>query len=244
MLPISKLSSALAKKLEQLIIWSQPCLICESINQQAICTDCYLSLPQIKEQTNLCSHCLLPLTSINSQCQNCNTNNFYFTTIVAAFAYQTPLKQLLHQLKYYARLEYVSGMSQIFYQQLKQQLTIIPDAILPVPLHPKKQHQRGFNQVDELLREFKRHHPKIPVIQAKRIKNTQQQAQLNRAERLTNLQNAFSLNTPLNNQHIAIVDDVVTSATTVNELAKTCLSLGAKRVDVWCFLRAQDHLDN
>ena len=91
----------------------------------------------------------------------------------------------------------------------------------------------------ELLREFRQLNPQVQLIQAHRTKETQAQATLNRQQRLSNLNNAFSIQANLRGKSIAIVDDVVTSGTTVNELAKLCQQLGAAHVEIWCLMRAQ-----
>ena len=105
-------------------------------------------------------------------------------------------------------------------------------------MHSSKQQQRGFNQVHELLQEFRQIHPHIPLLKIQRHKNTLPQAQLNRNQRIQNLHQAFDIKQDLTGLHIAIVDDVVTTGSTVNELAKICRNLGAKQVDIWCLMRA------
>lgn len=91
----------------------------------------------------------------------------------------------------------------------------------------------------ELLREFLQLNPTLKPLQIQRNKETLQQASLNRQQRLSNLSKAFTVNHDLNGKKVVIVDDVVTSGSTVNEIAKLCKQLGAVQVEIWCLMRAQ-----
>lgn len=165
--------------------------------------------------------------------------------MIAASPYAFPLANLLHRLKYAGKIEYSNLLSQLLWHGLAPQLNKLPEVIIPVPLHLNRHKQRGFNQVDELLGEIIRRYPYITILRCQRYKDTLQQSTLNRQQRLANLTNAFKFNTRpsvLVNKHIALVDDVVTTGTTVNELAKLCKQNGARQIDVWCFLRAHGEL--
>lgn len=143
------------------------------------------------------------------------------------------------QLKYSGRLDYSNLLSQLFWNGIARHLHKLPDIIIPIPLHNKKHKQRGFNQSYELIREFTRLNPGVTVARVKRTKNTLQQANLNREQRISNIAGAFTITgNNLSNKVVAIIDDVVTTGSTVNELAKLCKSLGAKEVEIWCLMRA------
>lgn len=223
--------------LDRLLIWEQRCILCGDQSQQQLCPECFATL-KVERHLPRCPNCLIYLPPKEIHCQNCQDNNFYFDRIIAACEYKFPLTHVLHQLKYHSRLEYSNSLSQIFQQRLAAQLTHLPDLLIPVPLHISRQQQRGFNQSMELLRQFHRHYPQIPIIQITRAKATQSQATLNRTQRLHNLKDAFLVNHNLENKHIALIDDVVTTGTTVNELARLCKQRGARQVDVWCLMRA------
>ncbi len=218
------------------------CVLCLSPSNAQICLECYQSLcrPLLKPH---CHRCLVNLPPKEIICHNCKENNFYFDRIIAAFTYATPLSKVLHKLKYHGQLEYSSLLSQLFWAEISKRVYELPEVIIPVPLHPNKHKLRGFNQVYEILREFRQLNPQIPIIKFKRIKDTANQALLTRNDRAENLANAFYAgNIQLTGQYVVIVDDVVTTATTVNELAKLCKNLGATKVDIWCLMRAEDKL--
>ncbi|MEN9946486.1 MAG: hypothetical protein RLZZ293_872 [Pseudomonadota bacterium] len=214
--------------------------MCGGINQQSICRSCQDSLSIIPSQQH-CPRCLVAIEPKQIVCNNCYANNFAFTKIVAAYQYAFPLDRLLHGLKYNHNLAYSGVLSHLFWQRISEQLNQLPDLVIPVPLHRSKQQLRGFNQVHELLSEFHKAHSQIPILNILRNRATIAQASLNRQQRLINLQNAFSLdNLNLQGKRIVLVDDVVTTGSTINELAKQCLHLGAKHIEVWCLMRALD----
>ncbi|GAA0204584.1 hypothetical protein GCM10009123_09990 [Kangiella japonica] len=111
-----------------------------------------------------------------------------------------------------------------------------PEAILAVPLHPKRLQERGFNQ-SEIITKHLSQSLGIPTAgNLIRVKNTPHQIGLSEKQRRKNLNNAFDVRGTLPS-HIALVDDVVTTGSTVNEATKLCLRYGAQRVDVWCLAK-------
>lgn len=237
MLSVTKLYRLLNNYIDKLIIPEPQCVLCTSVSQEAICRDCYQALVRLPLQSR-CPRCLWTLPPKEISCSNCKEHQFQFDRIIASYSYAFPLDKVLQQLKYHEKIEYTTALSQLFWSAIAPHLTKLPDAIIPVPLHHKKHKIRGFNQVHELLREFHQLNPQVPILNITRHKETQPQATLNRLQRAHNLANAFEIKADLRGKHIALVDDVVTTATTVNELAKLCKQRGATQVDVWCLMRA------
>ena len=114
----------------------------------------------------------------------------------------------------------------------------MPELLLPVPLHPKRLRERGFNQALEIARPLGRRF-QIPVEAraCRRIRATRPQSELALAERRGNLRGAFAVRGALTARHLAIVDDVVTTGATVSALARVLLRQGVQRVDVWAVAR-------
>jgi len=108
-----------------------------------------------------------------------------------------------------------------------------------VPLHPARLRQRGFNQALELARALSRRLA-IPVDTRSclRIRQTLPQAELDRKRRIKNLRGAFSVDGLVGARHVAVLDDVVTTASTTGELAKALQRAGVARVEVWAAARA------
>lgn len=114
-----------------------------------------------------------------------------------------------------------------------------PDVLLAVPLHSKRLSERGFNQ-SELIAEHIHKGTGIPLMhhQLKRTINTQSQTSLKAAERRKNLKDAFQYSGVNTIKSVAIIDDVVTTGSTANEIAKTLKQHGVERVEIWAFARA------
>ncbi len=123
--------------------------------------------------------------------------------------------------------------------QRLQAETPLPELIIPVPLHHARYRSRGFNQAIEISRPLSAT-LKIPMDNhaVKRIINTSSQSELHAKERHKNIRGAFQVKKAINAKHIAIIDDVITTGSTVTELAKVLKRAGVKRVDVWSFARA------
>jgi ComF family protein len=114
-----------------------------------------------------------------------------------------------------------------------------PDVIVPVPLHKSRYRQRGFNQALEIARTVSKDmQVPLDVYSCQRQHDTPQQSQLPAKQRRKNLKNAFAVVRPLNAAHVAILDDVMTTGSTVHELAKVLKKAGVAKVDVWVCARA------
>lgn len=145
---------------------------------------------------------------------------------------------MIQGLKYRRELYYGRILGQLLSRHLAHRQTR-PELVIPVPLATARYRERGFNQARELAR---------PVCRSlglrlcgdlvERRRETREQAGLDRKERLKNTCDAFSLIAPLPARHVAIIDDVVTTGSTVNEVAKLLRSSGAEWIEVWAAARA------
>jgi ComF family protein len=113
-----------------------------------------------------------------------------------------------------------------------------PVGIVPVPLHRRRLRERGYDQALELARVVGRRLD-IPVLDrcCERVRSTPPQAALEAKARMQNLRGAFAATMPLDGAHVAVLDDVMTTGSTVGEVAKVLLAAGAAQVDVWCLAR-------
>ena len=115
------------------------------------------------------------------------------------------------------------------------------DVILPVPLHPLRHAERGFNQATEIARWTARRLQLCcdPTLATRRVAGSRQVG-LSAVERRLNLQGAFTANGQrVRGRHVALIDDVLTTGSTAAALADACLRAGAARVDVWCVALAE-----
>ncbi|PIR31954.1 MAG: amidophosphoribosyltransferase [Alphaproteobacteria bacterium CG11_big_fil_rev_8_21_14_0_20_44_7] len=154
-----------------------------------------------------------------------------------ASLYQEPLVQLIKKLKFHENL----GISPILGALLSQRISnaqqfdqlSLPQALVAVPLHKNRLHQRGYNQA-ELIARYLSKQLQIPLLKNAviRVLNTHDQATFNLQQRMKNMKGAFKVLKDIP-KHIAIVDDVITSGSTCHELSRMLKKSGAEIVDVY-----------
>ena len=135
------------------------------------------------------------------------------------------------------------NISQTFGQLLadKSSLEAI-DLIIPMPMHPTRIKQRGFNQALEIAKVLTKNcKDKLDYKSVERQTLTPPQASLPLKERVKNIKGAFKVETDLSGKRIAIVDDVMTTGASLNELAKTLKKAGASHVECWVIARTLPH---
>jgi ComF family protein len=142
-------------------------------------------------------------------------------------------------MKYHNQLAIAELMGNLLAKKIKQATTCVPDVIIPIPLHLSRLQQRGYNQAIEIARPVSRA-LNIPINfnHCIRKRNTTPQFDLVIAERTKNMQQAFELIHKITAKHVAIIDDVMTTGSTVWELSKNLIASGVERVDVWTCARA------
>lgn len=217
-------------KLEQLLP-PQPCLLCGASASQCWCPACNDSLPYLNGPH--CPICALP-TPDSSTCGRCLKRAPRFDRTVAVYAYTFPIDQLVHALKFGEQLALAAALA----ERLAPRIELRPDLILPMPLHPARLRERGFNQSLELARGIA-HRLEVPLLfdGSQRIRDTTPQSSLPWKERKRNVRNAFACNTDLSGLHVGLVDDVMTSGATLDELAGTLRRAGAREVSAYVVAR-------
>lgn len=215
----------------------QKCPLCyqNHNNSHSICPGCTNDLPWLKQ---VCQHCSLPLTETNNKhpvCAQCLKKAPSYDKVCAAFFYQFPVNLMIMQAKFNNKVHYLNLLAQLLLPRL--QASTRPEILVPVPMHRQRLLQRQFNQAAIISRCLS-HHTGVPSHNKLLLKtsNTEQQSQLDAAQRQRNLRNSFSCQqTPP--QHVAVIDDVVTTGTTANEIARTLKRAGCGRVDIWTLAR-------
>jgi ComF family protein len=230
------------KKLEQLL-FPYICCFCESytVSGQDLCADCKRSLPWSSDR---CFKCGLYLTAgIDSiDCARCRELPPKFDRLCALFDYQPPITKLVMGLKFGKKLAYGRVMGELLALEVEShwyQNRELPEVVIPVPLHIDRLRARGFNQALELLWPVHKQ-TEIPVVfdACVRVRKTTAQAQLDKTRRKRNLKSAFQIVKPIPFEHVAIMDDVVTTGSTVNALTQVLKEAGVTTVDIWCICRA------
>ncbi len=216
-------------------LFKQNCTLCDAPTNSefSLCTACVQDLPLAPRPS--CPQC--GLSTQGDVCGKCLKQQPYFDATHALFTYNYPVDALLQHYKYNNALY----LSQTFAQLLsaKMQDTEI-DIIIAMPLHPSRIKERGFNQSLELAKIIaKQHDIVLDSISCNRIKNTPPQASLPLKNRLKNMQGAFACNNTFSGKHIALIDDVMTTGSSLNELAKTIKKAGARKVSCYVLARTQ-----
>lgn len=184
-----------------------------------------------------CRHCAYPLPDIHYlMCGHCIKKPPYFDRAFIYYIFEEPLRSLLHQFKYHNGLYLSSFLSHLILKSISND-TKLPQCLIPVPMHPQRIRLRGFNQAAILARSLaKKLHLPCDLSSCQKIINSAPQASLDSEQRRKNLHHAFKIR-KLPYQHVAIVDDLLTTGCTANELAFTLKKSGVKQVDVWCCAR-------
>ncbi len=205
--------------------------------RQEICADCLSGIRWIEPP--FCSVCGTPFLSREVEshpCGGCLAKRRYFTMGRAVGYYEGPLRDAIHRWKYEGKT-YLSGlfgkwMAESLFRHWDPPLF---DLMIPVPLHPQRLRERGFNQALLLVKELA-HWTGVPYrkgVLKKRIP-TVPQVSLSGAERERGLRSAFHLagGEEVEGKSILLVDDVYTTGTTVNECSRVLVAGGARRVFV------------
>jgi ComF family protein len=163
-----------------------------------------------------------------------------FESSFVPYRYAYPLDHLVQGLKFRNELACGRVLGQLFAGCLLARGAPLPDAIVPVPLAPRRYRQRGYNQAIELALSIRRvTGVAVRSDVATRQRETAEQAGLDRKARRRNVTGAFAAVVPLQARHIAILDDVVTTGSTVRELADVLRQAGAARIEVWAIARTE-----
>lgn len=203
-----------------------------------ICVECLEYLPWSKQA---CQRCGIQLNDPVTLCGQCLKQPPFFDKTLALFNYQHPVDRLVVSLKFHNKLVYANLLSKLFLEKIRENYAgkTLPGIIIPVPLHPKRLKERGFNQALELAKPIARQ-LNIPfdLHSCQRIRATETQSLIPAEKRRSNMQDAFIVNKNFATKHVAILDDVMTTGHTVNELAKSLQKIKVEKIDVWCVARA------
>jgi len=232
-----------------------------------LCQHCENDLPHNNRCCVRCSIPLINGSQSDTLCGECIAHPPAFDQCIAPLRYEFPISTLINRFKHQGRFCNSRVLADLLLDRLllprlsasqppqpkttelgveeqnssEQNLSEIsknPDLIVPVPLHWKRRFVRGFNQ-SQWLANYLGQQLNISVDNKllTRTRNTPPQQQLKRKQRQKNLKGAFQVNHTLNGQHIALIDDVVTTGSTASELARLLKKAGASRVDIWCLAR-------
>lgn len=216
------------------LLFPRRCPVCDRPVKPAgayICTACAEKLRYVAQPA--CMKCGKALRDAQQEyCYDCAHKKHEYVRGVSLYQYGS-IRSTVYRFKYGGRREYAEFLGKEMAERLGKQIREWkPDALIPVPLHPDRMRKRGYNQA-RLLAEEAGKRLGIPVKSdwIRRVKNTAPQKLLDGRERQNNLKKAFNIvqnDVKLNT--IVIIDDIYTTGSTVDEMAKECRRHGVSRV--------------
>lgn len=219
------------------------CLLCGlPTGALNVCRGCRGDLPWVLNACTLCGD-ELPVGYSGSQCGSCRIELGCIDAMRAAIVYRYPVDQLVTQAKFRSRAECARALGELLGVYLRasslRRSLRHPDLLLPVPLHRRRMIRRGFNQAEEIARPLVTQLD-LPLFVrgCRRTVNTVEQTSLDGDTRRKNIRGAFEVSGDVDGARVAIIDDVVTTGSTVLELARVLRAAGAAEVQVWAATRA------
>lgn len=230
------------------IIYPPRCHICSRFLEKAdheiphFCRGCLKHFAEIRPP--FCSICGVPFQSIteeNHRCESCLRKRPYYQSLAAPYLYEGEIMEAIHQLKYHGKAYLADSLGKLLASFAMDRFKKTENfLIMPVPLHPKKLRERGFNQ-SLLLSKIVNHtlNMELDFLSLRRVRYTRPQAGLNREERRKNVRRAFHVlpSKGLKGRTVILVDDVATTGNTLNECGKVLKKAGCDKV--FCLVLAR-----
>lgn len=232
------------------LIYPDVCQLCGRFparrSEGYVCAACRSEVHFIRPP--FCDRCGLPFDGdihTRFECTNCREMELHFAAARSAVAARGPVLEAIHRYKYKGDLWFEDFLAELLISEARAWFQENPtDALLPVPLFPVKQRERGFNQAGRLAHRLGRA-VGVPVENRwlRRVVATPSQTRLTRTQRADNMRAAFARRGPvrLEGLSLVLVDDVFTTGATTSACARLLLRSGAARVVVWTVARAEFH---
>jgi ComF family protein len=204
------------------------CFLCRGAATDLLCEACDADLPRLAQPC--CPRCALP-SPRGEVCGRCLNEAPHYDATVAALRYEFPADVLVHALKFRGELALARLLGGLLSSQIH---TIEIDRVIPVPLSAARLRERGYNQSVEIARQLG---AKLDLALCVRERDTPAQMDLPYAQRKRNVRGAFRCTRSLAGARVAVVDDVMTTGATLNEVASVLKQAGAARVINWVVAR-------
>ena len=216
------------------------CVLCqqslETRTAHLLCSYCWAALPR---NIFSCCHCALPLEQ-DGVCGACQINPLTKGLALSPLLYHDEAKGLIHELKFRTGLRAGKTLSALMLDNVDRlyQGKRLPECLIPVPLSYRRQISRGYNQAAWLSHCIGKQLGIPTDLQHIRRQHGPAQQNLARAQRLKLGVRSFKFSQPIPYQHVAIVDDVLTTGATCRAISRLLLLNGVARVDIWCATRS------
>lgn len=214
------------------LLWPEVCPFCEMLSKKGICDQCSKDLKELEVKEPKCFKCgKTILNEEDSFCTDCTKQGRYFECGTALWNHQGVVSESIYRFKYHNQRRYGMLIGRRIAESLRDEVDKWgPQVIIPVPLCKRRRRERGFNQslilaleIGEILN--------IPVREyVKRVKETLPQKNLDKQSRKANLREAFIIDEMPRLKRVLIVDDIFTTGSTIDEMAKILKKAGVLQV--------------
>jgi ComF family protein len=205
------------------------CFLCRGAAAGVLCAACDADLPRLAPPR--CPRCALG-SPRGEPCGRCLAEAPRYDATVAALAYEFPADALVHALKFRGELALAGVLGNLLLSLISPHEV---DCVIPVPLSAARLRQRGYNQAAEIARSLSPNRMELNL--CVRERDTPPQMELPFGARQRNVRGAFRCTRALDGESVAVVDDVMTTGATLDEIARTLKAAGARRVVNWVVAR-------
>jgi ComF family protein len=224
-------------KLSLAPLFGGSCYLCRGAAPGLLCRACDADLPRLGG--GRCPRCALD-SPHGEVCGRCLSETPHYDATVAALAYEFPADALVHSLKFRGELALARLLGNLLLERIDAQENTTEDSseadvVIPVPLPDSRLRSRGYNQALEIARHLRP--AKLDPALCVRSRDTPAQVDLPYAERRRNVRGAFRCTRALAGESVAVVDDVMTTGATLDEIASVLKAAGAARVVNWVVAR-------
>jgi len=179
-----------------------------------------------------CEKCGAPVQEEATQCASCFGKNFIFAQNRSAFTYDELIRDIIHQMKFRNKKRAAQGLAELWATQVPDFFSQKNFTIIPMPMHPKKQSERGFNQAEIFAAALsgKIGFPSENILI--RTHDTPPQAGLHPSQRAENVKDVFAIrkNENVEGKNFILADDIFTTGASLNECARTLKNEGASEI--------------
>ena len=215
------------------------CAVCRGWGADAVCREC---IERFATPAARCQRCGLRMAVSSPMCGACLAAPPPFDACIVALDYAFPWDRLIADFKFNGHVELAGALARRLTAAIRGDGRPLPQWVLPVPLAPQRLAERGYNQAWELARRAARALGcRADARLLQRPLPGPHQAELSLAQRRRNLRGAYALQPSrrlsLHGQHVALVDDVMTSGATLREAAIALRRAGVARIDAWALAR-------
>jgi len=227
---------------QTLLDWIYPptCIACKALlplnePERFICVSCRDIFEPILHPN--CLKCGAPTDAPVVHCASCRGRKFYFSHNISTFTYDELMRELINDMKFNRKKRVAQGLGILWANSTDRNLSSV-DFFIPVPMHRKKQNERGFNQAETLTIPLAKAFqiPMLPILA--RTVDTVPQSEVHPSRRAENVKDIFLVTDPsaVKNKNIILTDDIFTTGASLNECAKALKKAGAG--DISCMTLA------